>query len=93
MYILDPNVASNQSLTYRSHIFHVRPMILDYRINKVMHEALTVKEENVEIVDKYKYLGVYIHVDDALPSQKILITGIRNVSRVTLSEISQFIES
>ena len=39
-------------------------IIVDFRRDKCVHEPLCIKEEQVNIVKKYKYLGVYI--DDQL---------------------------
>ena len=39
-------------------------MIVDFRINKEPLEQLTIKNEPVEIINTYKYLGVT--VDDKL---------------------------
>jgi hypothetical protein len=41
-----------------------KEMILDFRKDTIVHNALTIKNESVCLTDKYKYLGVYI--DDKL---------------------------
>ena len=48
----------------QSHRQHPMEIIVDFRRDKCVHVPLCIKEEQVNIVKKYKYLGVYI--DDQL---------------------------